>query len=102
MKAHQMQRKPTQASKAKKTAIAAAIPSTPQKPLATLPDFDSLPGSAFVKQPQILQVVPISASSLWRWVKIGAFPKPLKLSDHCSVWKVADVRAWMAAQTAEA
>ncbi|MBK7000946.1 MAG: AlpA family phage regulatory protein [Rhodoferax sp.] len=86
----------------KKTTIAAAIPATPQKPLATLPDFDTLPGSAFVKQPQILQVVPISASSLWRWIKIGAFPRPIKLSDHCSVWRVQDVRQWMAAQTVAA
>lgn len=92
-----MQRKPSQ-----KTAIAKAIPHVPPKPMAAPISFDDLPGSAFIKQPQILELVPISASSLWRWVKIGAFPKPLKLSDHCSVWKVADVRQWMAAQTVEA
>lgn len=62
--------------------------------------FDDLPGSAFVKQPQILQVVPISASSLWRWVRDGMFPRPIKLSDHCSVWRVADVRQWMQQQQA--
>jgi prophage regulatory protein len=100
MKAHQMQHQTIKATP-QKTAIAKAIGTAAQKPLAPLPDFDTLPGSAFVKQPQILELVPISASSLWRWVRDGMFPRPIKLSEHCSVWRVQDVRAWMAAQTAE-
>jgi prophage regulatory protein len=99
---HKMQRKITQANPAKKTVIATAISPTPAKQSAPLPTFDTLPDSAFIKQPQVLTLVPISASSLWRWVSIGRFPRPIKLSDHCSVWRVADVRQWMAAQAVAA
>lgn len=91
-----------QRTTATRSKLATAISPTPAKQSAPLPTFDELPDSAFIKQPQILQVVPISASSLWRWVRDGMFPRPIKLSEHCSVWRVQDVRAWMAAQTVEA
>lgn len=91
-----------QRNTATRSKLATAISPTPAKQTAPLPTFDDLPASAFVKQPQILQVVPISASSLWRWVAIGRFPRPIKLSDHCSVWRVQDVRDWMAQQSVAA
>ena len=91
-----------QRTTATRSKLATAISSTPAKQSAPLPTFDELPGSAFIKQPQVLELVPISASSLWRWARDGMVPRPIKLSEHCSVWRVQDVRDWMAAQTAEA
>lgn len=43
-------------------------------------------------------VLPVSVNSLWRWVKAGKFPAPIKLSPRCTVWRVGAVRAWLAAQ----
>ena len=35
--------------------------------------------------------------ALWRKVKAGHFPKPVKLSERVTAWRVEDVRAWLAA-----
>lgn len=70
--------------------------------------FDALPDSAFIREAQLVQSpkrpdvpapMPFSAPTLWRKVKAGTFPKPIKLSERVTAWKVGDVRAWIKAQT---
>lgn len=72
---------------------------------ATIPAFDQLPDTAFLREAQLVKkpnnpapVVPVSASTLWRWVRTGQFPAPLKIGPNITAWRVADVRAWMQAQ----
>ncbi len=69
--------------------------------------FDALPDSAFVRESQLVQSpkrpkhpapLPFSAPTLWRKVAAGTFPKPIKLSERVTCWKVSEVRAWMNAQ----
>jgi len=49
-----------------------------------------------MRQTQLLaDVVPFSASTLWRKVKAQTFPAPVKLSAGITAWRVEDVRAWM-------
>jgi prophage regulatory protein len=69
--------------------------------------FDALPDSAFVRESQLVQSpkrpehpapLPFSAPTLWRKVAAGTFPKPVKLSERVTCWKVSEVRAWMTAQ----
>ena len=43
-------------------------------------------------------ILPISAATLWRWVKAGSFPKPFKLGNKVTVWDAAEVDAFIAAQ----
>lgn len=90
-----------------KTPIAASIPAQSTPP--TIPSFDTLPDSAYIREAQLVQSpkhperpapVPFSAPTLWRKVKDGTFPKPVKLSARVTAWRVGDVRAWMAAQAA--
>jgi prophage regulatory protein len=92
---------------------------TPNKPIApSIPAtkasinhsiFDALPDSAFIRESQLVQSpkrpdipapLPFSAPTLWRKVAAGTFPKPIKLSDRVTCWKVSEVRAWMTAQAA--
>lgn len=40
-------------------------------------------------------LVPVSASTLWQWVRDGKFPKPVKLSERVTAWRVEDVRAYL-------
>lgn len=79
---------------------------------AYIPDFDKLPDSAMVRLAQLVRdpkhpnkpvPLPFSAATLWRKVKVadGAFPKPIKLGARTTVWRVSEVRAWMAAQAQE-
>ena len=73
--------------------------------------FDQLPDSAFIrearlvtspKRPEVAAPLPFSAPTLWRMVAAGKFPKPLKLSERVTAWRVGSVRAWMAEQAAQA
>jgi len=47
------------------------------------------------KRPERPAVVPVSPATLWRWVKAGSFPSPVKLSDHVTAWPVDDIRKWI-------
>lgn len=92
-------------------------PTAPNAPIAaTIPAakvtiyqsvFDSLPDSAFVRESQLVQSpkrpehpapLPFSAPTLWRKVKAGTFPRPVKLSERVTCWRVSEVRAWMTAR----
>lgn len=60
-------------------------------------EFDSLPGSGFVRLPVVrLLFGGISSSSVWRCVKAGTIPGPVKLTDNVSAWSVNDLRAALA------
>lgn len=51
------------------------------------------PQTGFVRVHQIIQVIPISRSSWWRWVKEGKAPKGIKLGEKTTVWKAEDIHA---------
>jgi prophage regulatory protein len=61
--------------------------------------FDDLPDTGFIRQAQLIpHVVPFSSATLWRRCKAGLFPKPVKLSERVTAWRVGDVRAFLEAQ----
>jgi predicted DNA-binding transcriptional regulator AlpA len=69
--------------------------------MQTTSSFDNLPESGYVRQAQLIpDVVPFSSATLWRRVKLGEFPKPIKLSTRVTAWRVSDVRAFLQAQCA--
>ena len=87
-----------------KTPIASSIPA--QKAIIHQSVFDALPDSAYIRESQLVQSpkrpdtpapLPFSAPTLWRKVKAGTFPKPVKLSERVTAWNVGTVRAWMTA-----
>ena len=88
-----------------KTPVASSIPA--QKATIHQSVFDALPDSAYIRESQLVQSpkrpdtpapLPFSAPTLWRKVTAGTFPKPIKLSERVTAFKVGDVRAWMTAQ----
>ncbi|EKZ97628.1 phage transcriptional regulator [Cupriavidus sp. HMR-1] len=57
----------------------------------------ALPEHGYVRERDLLaSVLPISKATLWRWVKAGTFPPPVKLSSRVTAWQVEAVRAWLA------
>lgn len=57
------------------------------------------PNEGYVRLRSILAPrgpVPVSKSTLWEWVSIGKFPRPVKLSPKITAWKAADVQAFLA------
>ena len=97
-----------------RTAIAKAIPGanstvTAAAPTITPSVFDHLPDSALLretdlvrspKRPNATAPLPFSAATLWRMARAGTFPKPIKLAQRVTAWRVGDVRAWIASQAA--
>lgn len=44
---------------------------------------------------QIVGLLPFSRATLWRRVKDGTFPQPIKLSARTTVWSTAEIRKWV-------
>jgi predicted DNA-binding transcriptional regulator AlpA len=57
---------------------------------------NTLPETGFVRLSQIIPtIIPISKSTWWAGVKSGRFPKPVKLSERTTAWRVEDIRAFI-------
>jgi predicted DNA-binding transcriptional regulator AlpA len=39
---------------------------------------------------------PFSTSTLWRKVKDGSYPRPIKVSEQITAWKISDLQEWAA------
>ena len=69
---------------------------SPTQPAASAP-------SAFLREAQLVpHMIPVSPATLWRWVREGTFPKPVRLSSRVTAWRVEDVQAWMQSRKPEA
>lgn len=69
--------------------------------------FEALPDAAYVRESQLVQSskrpndsapLPFSAPTLWRKVKAGTFPRPVKLSERVTAWQVGAIRQWLNTQ----
>ena len=64
-----------------------------------------LPSTGFLRLPQIIgdkkatppipAIYPISRSQLWKLVKEGKFPSPVKLGRRITAWRVEDIRQFI-------
>lgn len=73
-------------------------------------NFDQLPAAAYVRLSELVQLpnrppqpvpLPFSGPTLWRKVREGTFPRPVKLGPRVTAWSVGQVRAWLALQQEE-
>ncbi|MBK7059173.1 MAG: AlpA family phage regulatory protein [Rubrivivax sp.] len=40
--------------------------------------------------------LPVVPATVWRWVKRGEFPKPVRLGPQTTAWRIEDVERWEA------
>jgi predicted DNA-binding transcriptional regulator AlpA len=52
----------------------------------------TLPEVGFVRLPKVLAVYPVGRSTWFEGVRVGRFPKPVKLGPRTSAWRVQDIR----------
>jgi prophage regulatory protein len=64
-----------------------------------------LPETGYLRLPQIVgkpatndapaipALIPVSKSTWWAGVRAGRFPKPVKLGERITAWRVEDIRA---------
>lgn len=50
----------------------------------------------FIRQKNLLPIIGFSAPTLWRKVKTGEFPQPIKLGKNMTAWRMADINKWIA------
>jgi prophage regulatory protein len=55
----------------------------------------SLPATGFIRQKQLVAIIPFSRTTLWRKVREGEFPAPVHLSANVTAWKVELIRKWI-------
>lgn len=54
--------------------------------------------SELASRPGQKGVIPVSPATLWRWVKDGKFPAPIRLSGRVTAFEVEKVNAWIKSQ----
>jgi predicted DNA-binding transcriptional regulator AlpA len=60
------------------------------------------PSSAFLREAQLVpHMIPVSPATLWRWVREGSFPRPVRLSSRITAWRAEDVERWIQTRTPE-
>ena len=50
----------------------------------------------FLSDKQVAERYNVNRASVWRWVKNGFFPEPLKLTPGCTRWALAELEKWEA------
>jgi prophage regulatory protein len=59
------------------------------------------PQVKLIRLPQVLELCAMAKSSLYKAVKDGHFPAPVKLSERSSAWVLGEVEDWVRAKIAE-
>jgi hypothetical protein len=67
---------------------------------------NTLPETGFVRAAQLLgnqkatppipPIIPIKKTTFWKWVADGKLPQPVRLSRRVTVWRVEDIREFLA------
>ncbi|WP_429149548.1 helix-turn-helix transcriptional regulator [Aeromonas rivipollensis] len=66
--------------------------------MAHKPERHTLPIAGFIRQSVLLPYLGFSASTLWRKVKQGTFPAPVKLSQRVTAWDAEKVSLWISSK----
>jgi prophage regulatory protein len=54
--------------------------------------------SRFLRLPAVTDLTGIKRSAIYKRIAEGTFPRPIKLSERCSVWPEQEVLDWQEAQ----
>lgn len=58
----------------------------------SLVNIEFLPETGFVRLPTVLKVFPVSTASWWQGIRLGRYPKGVKLGPRTTAWNVRDIR----------
>ena len=54
-------------------------------------EFDS----PYQTRQELEKIFKVSPATIYRWIKEGNFPKPVRLGANMVRWKASDIEAWM-------
>ncbi len=52
----------------------------------------------FVRPGEVVKMLGVSKTTLWRMVRAGAFPRPVQITERTRGYLLDDVQAWMQAR----
>ncbi|MBZ9888163.1 AlpA family phage regulatory protein [Mesorhizobium sp. BR1-1-3] len=50
---------------------------------------------SFLRLKEVMRIVALGSSTIYRRIEAGTFPRPFVLSPSCVRWKESDIRTWM-------
>ncbi|WP_456382934.1 helix-turn-helix transcriptional regulator [Hydrogenimonas sp.] len=45
---------------------------------------------------EVMKLTGLGRSTVWQYAKTGKLPKPIKISDRYTAWRLSEIEAWMA------
>ncbi|QEL55136.1 helix-turn-helix transcriptional regulator [Chromobacterium paludis] len=60
-----------------------------------LKPYGALPETGFVREKDLIPIIPFSVRTMWRRVAAGTFPAPLKISERVTAWRAEAIRQWL-------
>lgn len=80
------------------TRKAAVTASDTPDTLDDMPVLSDIPSNALMRMSGLSAFLGgVGSRTIWRWVRDGRFPPPVKTPSGMTVWRTDDVRAWIAA-----
>lgn len=55
----------------------------------------------FIREDRLRDLLGVSHASIWRWVRAGHFPRPVRIGQAAIAWPEDEVAAWMQARREE-
>jgi len=49
----------------------------------------------WVKQSELIKLLRISRSTLWRWRRYKLFPQPIQIGERTQFWNLNDIDQWI-------
>lgn len=54
-----------------------------------------LPMEGYIRAKALAPLLGVAVVTLWRWSAAGKIPKPVKIGERVTAWRVEEVRNWM-------
>lgn len=48
-----------------------------------------------IRLPRVMELTGLAKSTVWLWAKDGKLPKPIKLSNRVTVWKLSEIQDYI-------
>jgi len=61
----------------------------------------SLPSRKYIRPQELATMLAVHRTTLWRWVRDGHIPRPVRLGPNTVAWDSTQIDAWLAAREQE-
>ena len=66
--------------------------------MSTLSIQSNISNPVYVSDKQLAIRYGVHRTTVWRWIRNGEFPKPIKISEGCTRWRLSEVEQWESEQ----